>query len=185
MSKLSHVPLSFSPPQSWRKARRMTGVVLALIALAPVFVVTRVLTLPGEAAKLHGLPLQVTLLVTVILMPVLATWLVALCFFGAERLRFEIADGALVVHTLLRTYKLPLLGVKVQRTSAKLSMRLAGTGLPGFYTGYYLLGDQRARVWATMREGGVVLDGAARWFITPADIDGFLEAAKAAGAHVQ
>ncbi len=179
------VPLSFSPPQAWQRTRRVFGIVIVLAILAPMGIISRVLERPEEAAKIHGLPLQITLLVTAIVLPLLAIWLVWLCFAGAERLRFEVVDGTLKVHTLMRTYTMPLHGVVAKRTQAKLSLRLAGTGLPGLYTGLYLLGDQRARVWATVREGGVVLEGDKRWFLTPADIDGFLAAVKAAGAHVQ
>ena len=182
---MREVPLSFSPPQVWRRTRRAVGVVLGLATLAPVVVLWRLMALPTEAGKLHGLPLQVTLLLTAIFLPLLAGWVVALCFVGAERLRFEIAEGTLIVHTLLRTYRMPLQGVPVRRSTAKLNLRLAGTGLPGLYTGIYLLGDQRARVWATVRTGGVVLEGPARWFVTPADTDGFIAAAQAAGAVVE
>lgn len=184
-SKLSSVPLSFSPPQVWRRSRRWLGVVLAVVTLVPMVIVSGVLTRPSEAAKLDGLHLHLPVLIAVTVLPMLALWLIALCFLGAERLRYEIADGALTVHTLTRTYKMPLAGVTVQRTTAKLNMRLAGTGLPGLYTGYYLLGDTRARVWATLREGGVVVQGEKRWFVTPADVDGFVAAAKAAGAQVK
>lgn len=175
---------SFSPPQVWRRTRRLTGIVLALVTVVPVVVLWRIMAQPEQAAKIHGLPLQVVLLATAILVPLLAGWVVGLCFIGVERLRYEIADGVLTVHTFLRDYRMPLQGVTVARTEAKLNLRLAGAGLPGLYTGIYLLGDQRARVWATLRSGGVVILGKKRWFVTPADVDGFLAAARAAGANV-
>lgn len=184
MTKIPPMPLSFAPPQVWQKSRRVLGVVLAVVILAPVLLITKLEEMPAEAAKLHALPVQIPLVITGVLLPILAVWLVGLCFYGAEKLRFEIADGQLIVHTMLRQYTMPLAGVTARRTPAKLSLRLAGTGLPGFYTGFYLLGDQRARVWATQRQGGVVLEGPKRWFVTPTDIDGFLAAAKAAGAQV-
>jgi hypothetical protein len=185
LSRAMHpLALSFSPPNNWRRSRRVIGVVLALVTVAPMAVLVRVMTDPSEAAKVHGLPLQMTLLLTAVVLPLLAGWIAALCFVGVERLRFEIADGALIVHTLLRSYRMPLRGVPMQRTDAKLNLRLAGTGLPGLYTGIYLLGDRRARVWATVRSGGVVIEGPKRWFVTPADVDGFLAAAQAAGAEV-
>ena len=185
MSTSLPVPLSFSPPQVWQRSRRVLGVVLAIATLVPMGVLWRVMTIPAEAAKIHAWPLQMTLLLTAIVLPLLAIWLMALCFLGAERLRFEVVDGELVIHTLMRAYKMPLRGVTVRRTQARLSMRLAGTGLPGLYTGLYLLGDQRARGWATVREGGVLVEGEKRWFVTPADVDGFVAAAEAAGALVQ
>ncbi len=185
MSKSLPVPMSFSPPQVWQRSRRVVGVLLAVATLVPMVIVSGVLTVPAEADKLHGLHLHIPVLVAMTVLPILAFWLVALCFLGAERLRYEIADGALKVHTLTSTFRMPLDGVTVQRTQAKLNLRLAGTGLPGLYTGLYLLGDTRARVWATQREGGVVLEGEKRWFVTPDDVDGFLAAARAAGAQVK
>ncbi len=185
MRKTSLVPVSFYPPQAWQRTRRVVGVLIALAVLVPMGVLSHIQTIPEHAAKLHGMPVLFMLLFTSILLPLLSLWLLALCFRGAERLYFEIADGALIIHTLLRTYKMPLLGTTVRRTPAKLSLRLAGTGLPGLYTGLYLLGDQRARVWATVREGGVVVEGDKRWFVTPDDVEGFITAAAAAGALVQ
>ena len=176
---------SFSPPIVWERTRRTLGVLLFFAMLSPMFVLSHVLSSPDEAAKLHGTPLKATLLLVAVVVPLLALWVMAICFRGAERLRFEIKHGDLIVHTLLRTYTLPLRGANVRRTEARLTWRLAGTGLPGLYTGLYVLGEQRARAWATLREGGVVIDGEKRWFITPEDPEAFLAAAREHGANVQ
>jgi hypothetical protein len=176
---------SFSPPIVWERTRRAFGVVLFFAVLSPMFVLSHVMASPDEAAKPHGWALKGMLLLSAVVLPLLAMWVMAICFRGAERLSFEIKHGDLIVHTLLRTYTLPLRGATVRRTDARLTWRLAGTGLPGLYTGLYVLGEQRARAWATQREGGVVIDGEKRWFITPEDSEGFLAAAREHGANVQ
>lgn len=108
--------------------------------------------------------------------------LVALAIRGPESMIYTVNAEGLTVRTLLRQRTLPLLGATVKRTPKGPSLRVAGTALPGYFTGWFLMDGRRVRVWATMRENGVLVEGAERWYVTPKDVEGFLAAAREAGA---
>lgn len=178
------LPQSFAAPQDWQRSRRTLGVLVAILMLLPLGFVTGLLHPFGMHAEPKDPNVQHVFLVVTLLLPLTATWLLLLCWKGAERLRFEVTRDSLVVHTLFRHYTLPLAGAHAGVSPNRLTLRLAGTGLPGLYTGFYLLGNTRVRVWATQRQGGVLVQGEKRWFVTPHDVSGFLRALHAAGVQM-
>lgn len=108
--------------------------------------------------------------------------LVALTMRGPESMVYTVSAEGLTVRTLLGRRTVRLHGATVKRTPTGPSLRLAGTALPGYFTGWFLMDGRRVRVWATARENGVLVEGEERWYLTPEDVDGFLAATREAGA---
>jgi hypothetical protein len=115
-------------------------------------------------------------------LPVLLIPLLVATFFVAPgRLRYEIGQGELLVRTLIGTKRFPLAGTTVRRCSPGRVLKVAGNGLPGYYTGWFHLDGGSARVYATRLTDGVLLEGAWRVFVTPAEIEVFVEELKRNG----
>jgi hypothetical protein len=100
--------------------------------------------------------------------------LVATFFVAPGRLRYEVGQGELLVRTLVGTKRFSLAGATVRRHTPGRILKVAGNGLPGYYTGWYRLDGGRARVYATRLTAGVLVEGAVRVFVTPADADVFV-----------
>ncbi len=126
----------------------------------------------------------------------LVGWLVmgasALCLFLATfffvaggRLRYEIDGATLVVRTWIVTKRFALADTTAQRHDGGLSLRLAGTALPGYFTGLFLMNGKRTRVYATNVKDGVLLEGPARVFVSPEDPAAFLAALRTHGVEIR
>ena len=57
--------------------------------------------------------------------------------------------------------------------------------MPGYYTGFFRIDGESTRVYATDLGDGVLLEGAARVFLTPEHPDAFLTSFRAAGGTVE
>jgi hypothetical protein len=101
---------------------------------------------------------------------------------GPHRLRYLIADGILETRGAVLRRRYPIAGARVRRYRPRRQWRLAGTAMPGYYTGRFRLDGQSAQVWATTMVDGVLMEGAARVYVTPEDPTAFLAAMVAAGA---
>jgi len=110
--------------------------------------------------------------------------LVATLFVAPGRLRYEVGQGELHVRMLAGTKRFPLAGATARRLTPGRIFKVAGNGLPGYYTGWYRLDGGSARVYATRLVDGVLLEGTKRVFVTPADVDAFVEELKRNGASV-
>ncbi len=135
-----------------------------------------------ESRDSMGAPLTavvVVLLVITLLTGAAVTWLV---WKGPGLLRYRVEGGHLVVRTGWGETAVALAGATVSDQDAPLTLRLMGVGMPGLHVGWYLQGRKRARVWATRMRGGLVIDGAMRCIVTPADREGMRAALLAAGA---
>jgi hypothetical protein len=75
---------------------------------------------------------------------------------------------------------LPLAGAH----SPEVTLRIAGTGAPGYYTGLFRVDGVSTRVYATNVRAGVLVEGPARVYLSPEDVPGFLDAMRVAGAHL-
>jgi hypothetical protein len=64
------------------------------------------------------------------------------------------------------------------------TLRVAGTAMPGYYTGYFRADGQSTRVYATDLKDGVLLEGPARIYLSPADPEAFLAALREEGGTV-
>lgn len=110
--------------------------------------------------------------------------LVATFFVAPGRLRYEVGQGELVVRTLLGARRFPLAGAAARAVTPGRALKLAGSGLPGYYTGWFSIDGRRTRVYATGLRDGVLIDGPARVFVTPAAVTPFLAALRANGATI-
>jgi hypothetical protein len=108
--------------------------------------------------------------------------LIATFFLAPGRLRYEVGQGDLMVRTLAGTKRFPLAGARVRRCTPRRILKVAGNGLPGYYTGWYHLDGGSARVYATRLADGVLIEGAKRVFVTPVDTDAFIAALERNGA---
>ena len=117
------------------------------------------------------------------LLPVLLIPLLVATFFIAPgRLRYEVGQGELLVRTLIGTKRFPLAGATARRLTPGRIFKVAGNGLPGYYTGWYRLDGGSARVYATRLVDGVLLEGTKRVFVTPAEVEAFMEELRRNGA---
>lgn len=108
--------------------------------------------------------------------------LVATFFMAPGRLRYEVGQGELVVRTLLGARRFPLAGASARACSPGRAVKLAGNGIPGYCTGWFYLDGGRTRVYASRLAGGVLIEGAARVFVNPREVEPFLTALRANGA---
>lgn len=103
---------------------------------------------------------------------------------GTRPLVYEIVGSELIVPAHLRSVRVSLSGATVERRVLSRAIRLAGTGLPGFRLGHFWSDVGRHHVAATDLSHGLLVRGARMVYITPEDVEGFLAAAKSAGATV-
>ncbi len=113
----------------------------------------------------------------------LCLFLAVFFFVAGGRLRYEVDGATLVVRTWLVTKRFPLAGTTARRHDGGVSMRLAGAALPGYYTGLFLMNGKRTRIYATRLKDGVLLEGAARVFVSPETPEPFLAALRAQGVE--
>lgn len=100
------------------------------------------------------------------------------------RLRYVVRPGELEIRLLGKPVRLALAGTKVRRHRPLLGERLSGLILPGYIVGSFTYDHLATSVYASVKEDGILYEGEGRVFLTPADIDGMLEALGAAGAEV-
>jgi hypothetical protein len=113
-------------------------------------------------------------LLMLLLLPLSA--MVPLVFLVAPgRLLYRVVPGGLQVTTILRTRRFETLGAAARRHSPRPGVRLFGTGMPGYFTGWFLLDGKRSRVYATGFDDGVLLEGQGlRLFVNPSQAEPFL-----------
>jgi hypothetical protein len=110
--------------------------------------------------------------------------LLALVFVGPRRLRYTLSHGELEVRSLFSRRTFPTAGLRVRRHTPSFGLRLGGTALPGYYTGWYRVDGERTLVYATHHDEGALIEADRRCFLTPRDLDHFLEALAHEGARV-
>jgi hypothetical protein len=113
-----------------------------------------------------------------------AAALSALLFSGPGAMRYRIGNGALEVHTLFGRKRWSIGGAHAQSYTPVRLWRLAGTAVPGYYTGLYRESGTTTRVYATDLTRVILFDGPARVILSPEDPAGMLRALEAEGAHV-
>jgi hypothetical protein len=128
--------------------------------------------------------LRVGILVGIVVALIVCVMVVATLLLGPRRLVYRVGGGRLEVRTIFGRREWPTSSLRAQAHASRLQLRLAGTGAPGYYTGYYLADGKRTRVYATDASAGVLLEGPARIYVSPEDREGFLEALRAEGATV-
>jgi len=119
-----------------------------------------------------------------LLAPLLLVPLVPAYFFVApRRLRYEIVQGELAVRLLLVTRRFPLAGSRVRAARPTKVRKVAGSAVPGYYAGVFRLDGESARVYASQVKEGVLVEGAKRVFVTPAEPEAFIAAVTRHGAY--
>jgi hypothetical protein len=142
---------------------------------------TRIVLPPGSATLLRVVPALGALVALVSL-----GMLGLLLFGGAKRMRYVVEGGELTIETVFsrRTFSTSELRARLHVPSV--GLRLMGTAFPGYYTGLFRVDGVTTRVYATqIREPGVLLEGPARVFLSPADPAAFLDALARAGSFVE
>ncbi len=110
---------------------------------------------------------------------------VGLMLLGPGRMVYRVGEGRLEVRTLLGRNTWPLQELRARPHSPAVTLRIAGTGAPGYYTGIFRVDGTRTRVYATDLKSGVLLEGPARVYLSPENVAGFLDAMRVGGARVQ
>jgi hypothetical protein len=110
---------------------------------------------------------------------------VGLMLLGPGRMAYRVGEGRLEVSTLLGRRSWPLQELRARPHSPRVTLRVAGTAAPGYYTGLFRVDGTSTRIYATDLKSGVLLEGPARVYLSPEDVPGFLDALRVAGAQVE
>ncbi len=136
---------------------------------------------PGVRTASWWLTLATVLGVLALVVAALAT----VFFVAPARLAYTVAGGALEVRTLTGRRTIRLAGARALPYRALLGQRLAGVPLPGYTVGSWMMDSMATTVLASTRDGdGVIVESDGRFFVNPADREGFLAALAAEGATV-
>ena len=162
-------PIVLSPPDPAAFLANVDARTDTFIALAP-----------GDATILRVVPGlgALTLLVA-------SFMLTSVFVFGPTRMRYVVGDGHLEVHTIFSRRRWPARELTARPHVPKVTLRVAGTAFPGYYTGLFRADGETTRVYATDVTSGVLLLGPARVFLSPESPAAFLEALRQEGATVE
>jgi hypothetical protein len=161
-------PVVFSPPDP-----------VAFLAQLDARTDTFVPLAPGSATVMRVVPGLGALTLLVI-----SVMLTAVFVAGPKRMRYVVGDGQLEVHTIFSSRRWPARDLRARLHTPKVTLRLAGTAFPGYYTGLFRSDGATTRIYATELRSGVLLEGPARVFLSPESPAAFLEALKREGATV-
>jgi hypothetical protein len=107
-----------------------------------------------------------------------------LLVLGPGRMRYEVGNGLLVVHSLFSTKRWIIAGARAGTYTPGRLWRVFGASAPGYCTGIYRESGKRTRVCATEIDRVLLFEGAARIILSPEDRQGMLQALAAQGAIV-
>jgi hypothetical protein len=139
-----------------------------------------VVTLPGASKG----PIRALGLVLAPVAVIGMGMLMAVVFLGPGRMRYAVGGGRLEVRTLFGRNEWPLRGARASAYAPSRLWRVAGTGLPGYATGMFRESGQSTRVYATVLDHAVLIEGPGRVIVTPENREAFLGALRAEGATV-
>ncbi len=116
---------------------------------------------------------------------VLVTLMVgALMLFGPSRMRYLVGGGALEVRTMFGKRRVPLAGAHARAHVPTKLWRVAGSAMPGYYTGLFREEGKNTRVYATDLKRTVLVEGESRIVVSPEHVEFFLSALRDEGASV-
>ena len=161
-------PWLLSPPDVLDFLAKLNAGVVTTIELPPVR--------SSTFARVMG-PLLLGLLLLVAAVETLIV-------LGPSRLSYVVRDDFVEVRTLFARRRWLTAGMRARRHRPRVTLRLAGSAMPGYYTGYFRADGKTTRLYATTLEDGVLLEGPARVYLSPADPAAFLDALREAGAEV-
>ncbi len=116
------------------------------------------------------------LLVPVVLLPVLF-------FVAPGRLRYRVEPGALLVDTWCAHKRFSIYGATVTRVENVRAMKLAGSAMPGYYTGWFRVDGVNTRVYATTLRSCVLVRAERHVLVSPRDAEAFVAALVENGAR--
>lgn len=119
-----------------------------------------------------------------ILMWVLAGVLALSVLVAPSRIVYAVSPEFVEIRALLGSRCMLTKGLVARRHRPKLGLRLAGTALPGYYSGWFRMDGKNTLLRATDVTDGVLLEGQRRVFINPADPEAFLADLRTSGATV-
>lgn len=160
MVKGEKLAIAVSPPDFSRFVSRLTQPSDGVVALPPGQV---------GAVRVMAAIFSGALMVTTAL--VLAVFLLA-----PKRLRYMVGDGCLIVRTLFRRRLWLLRDLSARAYSPVAPSRVIGASMPGYYTGLFSELGGTMKVYATDLRNGILLEGAERLYLSPAEPDAFLSA---------
>jgi hypothetical protein len=134
----------------------------------------------GDTTLIRVLPL-----LGVVFAVVVGGAVVALMLLGPGRMAYRVGEGRLEVITLFGRRSWPLQEISARPHSPRVTLRVAGTGAPGYHTGIFRVDGTSTRVYATDLKSGVLVEGPARVYLSPENVAGFLDALRVGGAKVQ
>ncbi len=110
--------------------------------------------------------------------------IVAVFLAGPKRMRYLVDGDTLEVQTLFSRRSWPVRSLHARAHTPKVTMRIFGTAFPGYYTGLYRADGANTRIFATDLKSGVLMEGPARVFLSPAEPEAFLSALRDAGGTI-
>jgi hypothetical protein len=111
----------------------------------------------------------------------------SLMLFGPNRVRYLVGGGALVVRTMFGKKRIELAGARARAHVPARLWRIAGTAMPGYFTGLFREEGKNTRVYATDVKQMVLIEGGAsevRVLVSPEHLHFFLAALRDEGASV-
>ncbi len=140
----------------------------------------RVALLPANKS-----PVVEIVLATLALALIGAAMTSAAIILGPSRMRYVIEGGELRVRTIFGGRTLSLEGARAKACHPTSKRRLMGTAIRGYFTGRFSIDGETTHVYATNLDSGVLVEGAERMFLSPANAEGFLASLHASGATVE
>jgi hypothetical protein len=188
VTTVSPLPHDYEVDPGPAGARRTVGLVLTSILAVVLAVLALVFVRATSAAGggLTGTPLPIVGLVLGTALFALVAYLASITFLAVPRMRFHVGARRFEIRTLFGTRVFHTDGLRATRYVPRFELRLMGTAMAGYYTGWFLIDGQRTLVYATGRGEGVLLeDASTRVFVTPANVSGMLESLRLAGVKVE
>jgi hypothetical protein len=134
---------------------------------------------PGDSLLLKVVPGVAAVLLVITTSLICAVFLV-----GPSRMLYVVKDGRLEVRTLFSKSSWPAESLHARAHTPKVTLRLMGTAFPGYYTGLFRADGANTRMYATDLKRGVLVEGPARVYVSPAEPEAFLAALRDAGGTI-
>jgi len=93
----------------------------------------------------------------------------ALLLLGPKRMRYLVGEGSIEVRTLFGKKRWPTKGARAKEYVPARLRRLAGTSMPGYFTGIFRENGKTVRVYATALDRVILLEGPVRLILSPED----------------
>lgn len=130
-------------------------------------------------------PLRVLFFVLAPLSIIGILMLSALLLMGPGRMVYLVGDGALEVRTIFGRKRWPTAGARAKEHTPSRLWRMAGSAVPGYYTGIFRESGETTRVYATDLGRALLFEGAQRIIVSPQDRAGMLRALEEEGVTVE